>query len=167
MDGRTPKNHGRGYRNLTILSAMRLPVKTSGNSGHGPQRPITRMKSLGVDMGEDMVFHKAIRSLKLPAGQRPIVLAPLKTTGDATSLKALRGLTIKMYETHKSSVGPTEVYHAQPTLTPIGEQQSEEEEGSGWEMADDSGQVFLMRPKRSPNAGMHRVPKNPPAGGEW
>ena len=114
------------------------------------QRTITKLKSLGMDMSEDMTFHKAIQALKLPDGQLPIVLAALKTSGEATSLKALRELTIKMYETHKSSGDATEVYHAQPESTPtiIPEVEEELEEESEWEITDESGQTFLMRPKK-------------------
>ena len=113
------------------------------------QRTITKLKSLGMDMSEDMTFHKAIQALKLPDGQLPIVLAALKTSGEATSLKALRELTIKMYETHKSSGDATEVYHAQLESTPTISNDTEEEEAeSEWEITDESGQTFLMRPKK-------------------
>ena len=59
------------------------------------QRAITKLKSLGMGMNDDMVCRKAIQSLRLPEGQLPIVMSALETTGEATSIKALRELTIK------------------------------------------------------------------------
>ena len=73
-------------------------------------RTVTKLKSLGITMNDDMVFHKAIQALKFPEGQLPLVLSSLQTTGQSNSVQALKDLTIKMYETHRPSNDQTDVY---------------------------------------------------------
>ena len=109
-------------------------------------RTITKLKALGIEMNNDMLFHKAIQALRFPDGQLPLVLSSLKTTGEENSLTALKSLTIKMYETHRPITDHTDVYN----LTSINEEenQPEEESEQEWEYTDEAGQVFLMKPKK-------------------
>ena len=112
-------------------------------------RTITKPKSLGLEMSEDMIFHKAVQALRFPEGQLPIVLSALQTSGESTSVKALKDLTIKMYETHKTITDHTDVYAVNPGSVEEEEEASEETESEvEWEYADESGQTYLMRPKK-------------------
>ena len=100
-------------------------------------------------MGEDVIFHRAAQALRLPEGELPNVLPALGTTGDSISNKTLLELTIEMYETHKESADPTEVYRAnQHSRAAEGTESEEEDDGPEWEMADTPGQVFTTKPKK-------------------
>ena len=104
------------------------------------------LKSIGINMDDDMVFHKAIKALRFQEGQLPIVLSSLHTTGESNSAQALENLTINMYETHRPNSDLTDVYHAQEsTETDMRHDPDDKEE---WEYVDKDGQVYLMRPKK-------------------
>ena len=67
---------------------------------HRPNRKVGKLKSLGVYMGDDVISHKAIPALRSTDRKFPIAISPLKTSGDASLVRALEDLTIKMRETH-------------------------------------------------------------------
>ena len=113
-------------------------------------RTIAKLKLFDLAMSEEMIFHRAIQALKFPEGQLPIALPALKTSGEETSMGALKDLAIKMYETHRTITDHTDVYHLgqeTPEECPDGGNASGDNESS-WEYTDESGQVFLMKPKK-------------------
>ena len=97
-------------------------------------------------MNDDMISHKAIQALRFPEGQLPIVLSALKTSGGSTSVKALKDLTIKMYETHMPIADSTDVYHLSPHEEDPNDDANEDEEE--WGMTDEGGYTYLMNPKK-------------------
>ena len=120
-------------------------------------RTITKLKSHGLDMNEDMIFHKSAQALRFPDGQLPIVLSALQTSGESTSQKALKDLTIKIYETHRAITDHTDVYSVNHPPVETDETEPEgTESDSEWEYTDEFGQVFLMRTKEN------RKEKTPP-----
>ena len=113
-------------------------------------RAIAKLKTFGLSMSDEMISHLAIQALKFPEGKLPIAISALKTSGEATSIGALTGLTIKMYETNRPITDHTDVYHLGQDADgecPGGDRESADNETS-WEYTDESGQVFLMNPKK-------------------
>ena len=73
-------------------------------------RCVAKLEALGMPLGEKVVFNKVIQALRFPEGQLPIALSALETRPGPYSAAALREITIRMYETHKSGADTTEVY---------------------------------------------------------
>ena len=109
-------------------------------------RAIAKLKSLGLDMNDGVISHKAAHSLRVSEGQLPKVSTALQTSGDATSLKALGDLAVKMYETHLPIAGHTDVYAVNPIMEIDEEPIEEGESYAEWGHTDEYGQTFLMRP---------------------
>ena len=110
-------------------------------------RTVTKLRSLGINMNEEMIFHKAIQALRFPEGQLPIVLSALKTTGESKSIQALKEITINMYETHRPITDSSDVYHASP-IEGMADESIVEPADEEWEYTDEYGQIFLMKPKK-------------------
>ena len=71
-------------------------------------RNATGRKWRGVK--EEAVFHRALQAIRLPDGQLRIAMATLETSQLPHSVQSLQTLTIKMFETHKTTVDSSEVY---------------------------------------------------------
>ena len=110
-------------------------------------RCTTRLNAHGMNLSESIIFHRAIQALRLPEGQLPILLATLETFPNPTSVTSLRELSIKMYETHKSKIDPSEVFTTGNTEN--GEEHSESEEESTVQLTNEEGKVFLMKVKKA------------------
>ena len=110
-------------------------------------RCVTRLQDRGLAMSESAVFHRAIQALRVPEGQLPILLATLETFPNPTSIDALKSLTIKMYETHRGKTDSSEVYTVTNREGEVGVES--DTEGAEMQFADDSGEIFLLRPKKA------------------
>ena len=110
-------------------------------------RCVTRLQAHGLAMSESVVFHRSIQALRIPEGHLPILLATLETFPNPTSVDSLKSLTIKMYETHRGKTDSSEVSNA---ITCEGDDGNESEtEGAEMQFADESGEIFLLRPKKA------------------
>ena len=131
-------------------------------------RCVAKLEALGMPMNSKVVFNRAIRALRLPDGQLPIVLSALETRPDRFSVEALREIAIRMYETHKPGGDSTEVfattidaqndtvatYHSADGNWDENDWEFDEEE-SGWnheeeisEIMLEDGPIMLMKPKK-------------------
>ena len=128
------------------------------------------LEALGIPMVEKVVFNRSIRALRLPDGKLPIALSALETRPGRFSVSALRGITIRMYETHNPGGDPTEVYSANPPETSESQHNHDTTDGSwdnyDWRDYDDDqelnrdgevseailedGPIMLGKPKKSP-----------------
>ena len=77
-------------------------------------RCVAKLEALGMAMGEKVALSRAIHAIRLPDGQLPIALSALETRQNPNSVAALREITIRMYETHKTGTDSTEAYVANP-----------------------------------------------------
>ena len=88
-------------------------LKTGGNmkdSWGRFGRTTTRLADLKAKLSDRAVFRKAIQALHLPEAQLPVVLSALEPRGDAYDILTLEQMTIRMYESHRSSPDTTDVY---------------------------------------------------------
>ena len=131
-------------------------------------RCVSKLEALGMPTNDKVVFNRASHALRLPDGQLPIVLSAMETRPDRYSVGALRGITIRTYETHKSIGDPTEVYSAtaNPGYDSLNTCHAWE---NGWEESDwawneeewgpnleedvsgimlEDGPIMLMKPKK-------------------
>ena len=128
-------------------------------------RCVSKLEALGMPTNDKVVFNRAIHALRLPDGQLPIVISALETRPDRFSVGALREITIRMYETHKSGGDSTEVY---PVTSNPGNESLNTYHASetGWEENDwadewespleedvseimlEDGPIMLMKPKK-------------------
>ena len=99
-----------------------------------------------MNISESIIPHRAIQPQRLREGKPPILLASLDTFNNPTSAKALRELSIKMYETHRGKTNASEVPHENHNPEDGGE--SETDKGGAIQFADVGGGIFPIRPKK-------------------
>ena len=75
-------------------------------------RVINRLDALNMKLSDQMVFNKALQALKLPEWQTPIVISALETRQNSNDAQALKEITIRMYETHKTNKDNSDVFTA-------------------------------------------------------
>lgn len=65
----------------------------------------TLLEAHGANLSESIIFHRSTQSMRIPGGQRPILLGALEAFSNPASITALRELSVKMYELRRG--GPT------------------------------------------------------------
>ena len=128
-------------------------------------RVTTRLEAPPVKMNGGMISPNALQAMRLSDGELPIVLSALETNPNSHSVEILKGITIKMFETHRGNPDSPEVFRAQiqsetasvndpERIEPAGLGERDEpldEEDIEWKV-EAAGEVFLMKPERPKKA---------------
>ena len=164
------------------LNAFTEFSRTSGGNFKGFRarffRCANRLEALNMKLSDQMIFNKALQSLRLPGNQTPIATSAMETRNAPNDVQASKEITIRMYETHKPSTDRSDVFVA--STPPIGDPESSEgntpstatvdqsghtggvtlpaideneitdewEDESSYEWADPEGVTYLLRQKR-------------------
>ena len=120
------------------------------------RRVATRLQTLNVKMGDLVISQKEINAIRITETQLPIAITAMETKNNSKCARKMGRITIRMFGIHRANADPSEAHTVAESerdgtpgigdIPPKGETDHIESEETEW--ADETGAVYLMRPKR-------------------